>query len=577
MTTPTLPSNVDYGYVTGQFLLAVGDSSDADATPDGVAPEGLTITFTPEPGWLLNVSATANPITILPSEIVCTVDSEGYLVDPAGNRGVYLIATDDPDLNPINWNYTVTFRFPDRPKRSFNIAVPMGSETDLTTATPVAGSIGNAVVRGEPGPANVLTIGEVLTGSAGTNATATITGTSPEQVLNLTIPKGDPGDTGPANVLSIGTVTTGAPGTNADATISGTAPNQTLDLTIPQGGTGDAATVIVGTVTTGPAGSAAAVVNSGDTHDAVLDFTIPKGDLGDPGPANILTIGTVTTGVAGSSADAIITGVSPNQTLDLTIPQGDPGDTGTRGSMWRSGAGAPTFVAGDLDVDMYLDTATGDVYECDGANWSKIGSIKGAPGTGSGTVNSVNGLPPDGAGNVVLNWVNVSGVIPTSKIPAAALTIPTVVADEAAMLALDAQQGDVAIRSDNQVSYMLAAGGNPTTLADWLPISTPGGVTSVNGQQGVVVLSFATTAQGALADSAVQPGDLATVATTGAYSDLSGKPTIPTSATDVGAIADPATKQPGDMLTFDGTNWAAAPAPPSGGASLSTVFMMMGA
>lgn len=39
---------------------------------------------------------------------------------------------------------------------------------------------------------------------------------------------------------------------------------------------------------------------------------------------------------------------------------------------------------------------------------------------------------------------------------------------------------------------------------------------------------FATAAQGSLADTAVQPGDLATVATSGNYSDLSGTPTIPT-------------------------------------------------
>lgn len=41
---------------------------------------------------------------------------------------------------------------------------------------------------------------------------------------------------------------------------------------------------------------------------------------------------------------------------------------------------------------------------------------------------------------------------------------------------------------------------------------------------------FATAAQGALAATAVQPGSLATVATTGAYSDLSGKPTLGTAA-----------------------------------------------
>lgn len=41
---------------------------------------------------------------------------------------------------------------------------------------------------------------------------------------------------------------------------------------------------------------------------------------------------------------------------------------------------------------------------------------------------------------------------------------------------------------------------------------------------------YATAAQGTTADSAVQPGDLATVATTGAYSDLTGKPTTISSA-----------------------------------------------
>lgn len=40
------------------------------------------------------------------------------------------------------------------------------------------------------------------------------------------------------------------------------------------------------------------------------------------------------------------------------------------------------------------------------------------------------------------------------------------------------------------------------------------------------VSEFATAAQGAKADTAVQPGDLATVATTGSYNDLSDKPTI---------------------------------------------------
>jgi hypothetical protein len=65
---------------------------------------------------------------------------------------------------------------------------------------------------------------------------------------------------------------------------------------------------------------------------------------------------------------------------------------------------------------------------------------------------------------------------------------------------------------------------------------------------------YATAAQGALADSATQPGDLATVATTGDYDDLSNKPTIPTtldSLTDV--VITSATN--GQGLQFNGTNW----------------------
>jgi hypothetical protein len=71
---------------------------------------------------------------------------------------------------------------------------------------------------------------------------------------------------------------------------------------------------------------------------------------------------------------------------------------------------------------------------------------------------------------------------------------------------------------------------------------------------------YATAAQGALADSAVQSGDLATVATTGAYSDLTGLPTLGTAAatdsTDYataaqGALADSAV-QPNDSPTFAG-------------------------
>lgn len=64
---------------------------------------------------------------------------------------------------------------------------------------------------------------------------------------------------------------------------------------------------------------------------------------------------------------------------------------------------------------------------------------------------------------------------------------------------------------------------------------------------------YATAAQGALADTATQPGDLATVATSGAYGDLSGTPTIPSaifSTISVSGQSDVVADSATDTLTL---------------------------
>lgn len=161
------------------------------------------------------------------------------------------------------------------PSQTLNLILPKGDKGDT----------------GNTGPANTLTIGTVTTGAAD----ATITGTAPAQVLNLVLPQGiqglqgiqgpmgDTGPVGPANTLTIGTVSSGA---SPSATITGTAPNQVLNLVLEKGDTGaagldgSAATITVGTVTTGAPGTQVIINNSGTTSAAILDFTIPKGDSG---------------------------------------------------------------------------------------------------------------------------------------------------------------------------------------------------------------------------------------------------------------------------------------------------------
>lgn len=149
--TTALPSNISYGYVVGRFLEAVGDGSDPDRNPDAVPVVGATITFTPSAAWWINAGAVP-PVTIYPLPVVCSTDVNGYLIDGRGAPGVYLVATDDPDLNPSGSTYKVTIAIPGMLTRTFYVAVPANVTTDLSLVSPVAASAGNAVVVGPPGP-----------------------------------------------------------------------------------------------------------------------------------------------------------------------------------------------------------------------------------------------------------------------------------------------------------------------------------------------------------------------------------------------------------------------------------------
>jgi hypothetical protein len=245
---------------------------------------------------------------------------------PGTNVIAPIVPTDTADVHPTHFDtygvggYRTVATIAERdaipaPRRSAGMLVFVladGGSTwrlgaNLTTWSAVTGDGGS----GGGAPAS-LEIGTVTTGAAGSQAAATITGDPPDQVLNLTIPRGDtgakgdtgntgskgdqgdPGAAGPPNTLTIGTVTTGAAGSSASASITGTAPSQTLNLTIPRGNAGDAgaagqagaaATIAIGTVTTGAAGSTASVTNSGTSSAAILDITIPRGDAGATGAA----------------------------------------------------------------------------------------------------------------------------------------------------------------------------------------------------------------------------------------------------------------------------------------------------
>ena len=96
------------------------------------------------------------------------------------------------------------------------------------------------------------------------------------------------------------------------------------------------------------------------------------------------------------------------------------------------------------------------------------------------------------AGNVpVLDW---GWKLSTSILPALAITSSYVVASQVAQLALSAQEGDIAIRTDESKTY-IHNGGSAGTMADWTLLATPtDNVLSVNWLTGAITLTTANVA-----------------------------------------------------------------------------------
>lgn len=108
---------------------------------------------------------------------------------------------------------------------------------------------------------------------------------------------------------------------------------------------------------------------------------------------------------------------------------------------------------------------------------------------GAGTSSLVIGTGAGNAkaGNWVPNFSEVLGTVSSAQLPPLAINETSVVADQTAMLALTAQRGDMAIRTDNGKTYVLSTD-SPGTLADWKEITASGAVVSVAGKTGTVTL-----------------------------------------------------------------------------------------
>lgn len=194
--------------------------------------------------------------------------------------------------------------------------------------------------------------------------------------------------------------------------------------------------------------------------------------------------------------------------LDLTIAQ-----VKTMLALTSGDVGAQPLDP-DLTTIAGLAATTGNVIQSVGSSWASVTPtalktsltlIKGDVGLGNVDNTSDAAKPISTATQTALNLkqnlsekgavngyasLDASGVVPTSQIPPLAINDTFIVASEAAMLALTAQRGDMAIRTDNGRTYVLSA--EPaSTLGNWKEILAAGQVTSVNGYTGVVSLAKA--------------------------------------------------------------------------------------
>lgn len=92
-----------------------------------------------------------------------------------------------------------------------------------------------------------------------------------------------------------------------------------------------------------------------------------------------------------------------------------------------------------------------------------------------------------GANNGVAT-LDGAGKVPVAQLPAVAISdFLGAVASQAAMLALTGQRGDWCTRTDLGADFILIAD-TPNLVGSWRQITSPGGVTSVAGRTGAIVL-----------------------------------------------------------------------------------------
>lgn len=556
----TLPTDIPYGTVTGQWVLAVADTpDDADRNPDAQYPDG-TVTFTP---LVKRVPNTAHPTVYVASKPITATLVEGALSDSTG-----------PGVTLIEGLYDVAFNITDVPIAGFQMFVPRTTAqvpaVDVNDAAPLVPNPTVQFVVNEQVYQDTLAAegraqaaadrAEAAADGAGGGGVTVPDGGWPAEDLDddvqASLGRADSASQ-PGHLHTAAQITDASPEGRAILTtpeygairdlldVAWTGQRVTAGTGLTGGGTLDAdVTLALSTPTVTSLGKADSASQPGHTHTAaqIADATpggrvvLTSSDLGlaraainaaDAGVS--VSAGTGLTGGGNLTASRTLA-LSPASVASLAKADAAlPGTAATSGQVYANVGGTPSGVAfgtaatastlaqrnGDGTLTVATPTAAGHAATrgyADGAFAAVGRSITAGTGlTGGGTFAADRTLGLDGptvaslakadtatqpsvlAAALTAKADLVGGVIPTSQLPALAINDIFTVASQAAMLALTAQRGDMAIRTDTSSTYVLAVD-DPTTLANWKVLPTPSGsaITSVNGQtSGAIVLGKA--------------------------------------------------------------------------------------
>ena len=388
-------------------------------------------------------------------------------------------------------------------------------------------------------------------------------------------PTGPTGPTGPASTVA------GPPGPAGPNGLSGLAgppggpgPQGIQGLDGPQGIQGLAATITVGATSTGPAGSTATVTNVGTTGAAILNFTVPRGATGAAGTtlptdaigylknngsgtltwANVPTASSSVLGIVKVPATGNI-GIDGNGNLTASMPAASTSVAG----VVKVGTNLSVNAAGFLNASaassgVTLPTDAAGVLKNNGGGtltWIPLATVatsgsytdlSSKPPLFSGSYTDLTNKPPIPAaytlptattsvkGGVYVDGTSIT-VAADGKIAAATYALPKATASVLGGVTVDG----TTITVDGTGKITATGGGTSGYTLPKASSSTLGGIRigsglSVDSATGIVTgVALPTNAAGVLKNNGsgtLTWTALATVATSGGYADLSGKPTL---------------------------------------------------